>query len=412
MTALAGSLALAACTSDGGGDGDGGASVNAATTAAAASTSEPQRAEPAPSAAPTSSAEPVTTVSEPAAQRTYDFSAVGPIVDAAIAEHGLEGAARVVVERDDGIVHEQYWGQFGPDRVSLIASSSKMVVAGVLLRLADQGLIDLDAPLADAVEWGSGNPSITPAQLVSNSSGLVGLGPNPAYPPYLCQFLPGGTLQDCAASIFTTTNDDADVIPPDTEFRYGGAQWQVAGALAEAVSGRSWAELIEETYAEPCGVDSLGFNNQWTQFGPTFNFGYPAAFGADPSRLVETANPNIEGGAYVTAPDYARLLLMLLRDGRCDDVRVLSPSAVEAMLADRIGEVYGGSDNGRGYGFGWSVDRTTGRRLDPGAYGSVAWLDVDAVHGAFLVVESSNAVGNELASQLFGPVADAVSNAG
>jgi CubicO group peptidase (beta-lactamase class C family) len=409
MAALAGSLVLAACTSDGGGDGEGGASVNAVTTAPAASTSAPQRDEPAPPAAPTSTAESVTTVPEPAAQRTYDFSAVGPIVDAAIAEHGLEGAALVVVERDDGIVHEQYWGEFGPDRVSLIASSSKMVVAGVLLRLADQGLIDLEAPLADAVEWGSANPSITPAQLVSNSSGLVGLGPNPAYPPYLCQFLPVGTLQDCAASIFTTRDDDADVIPPDTEFRYGGAQWQVAGALAEAVSGRSWAELIDETYAEPCGVDSLAFNNHWTQFGLSFD--YPEEFTADPSTLVGTDNPNMEGGAYVTPADYARLLLMLLRDGRCDDTQVLSPAAVDDMLADRIGEVYGGSDNGAGYGLGWFVDRSTGRRTDPGAFGSVPWLDLDAGHGAFLVVESSTGVGNELARELFGPVADAIASA-
>jgi CubicO group peptidase (beta-lactamase class C family) len=186
----------------------------------------------------------------------------------------------------------------------------------------------------------------------------------------------------------------------------------VAGGVAEVVSGRSWADLIDETYVVPCGADSLGFNNQWTQFGLRFSFGYPAAFGADPSTLVETDNPNIEGGAFVTPPDYARLLLMLLREGRCDDARVLSASAVEAMLADRIGEVYGGSNNGRGYGLGWIVDRTTGRRLDPGAYGSVAWLDVDAGHGAFLVIENTNAVGDELAAQLFDPVADAVSSTG
>lgn len=341
--------------------------------------------------------------------RRYDFAAIAPIVDAAITEHGLNGAGLVVVHRDDGVVHEQYWGEFGPDRVSLIASSSKMLVAGVLLRLADEGLIDLDAPVADAVEWGSGNPTITPAQLVSNSSGLVGLGPNPVYAPYICQFLPGGTLQDCATSIFTTLDDDADVIAPDTEFRYGGAQWQVAGAVAEAVSGRSWAELIDDTYVEPCGVDSLGFNNHWSQFG--VSLGYPREFAGDPTTLTATDNPNMEGGAYVTAPDYARLLLMLLRDGRCDDAQVLSPAAVDRMLADRIGEVYDGSDDGAGYGLGWFVDRSTGRHTDPGAFGSVPWLDVDADHGAFLIIEGMGRVGSAIAAELFEPVADAIAAA-
>jgi CubicO group peptidase (beta-lactamase class C family) len=324
-------------------------------------------------------------------------------------EQGLNGAGLVVVDRVDGVVHEQYWGEFSSDRVSLVASASKMLAAGVLMRLDDQGLLDVDAPVADAVEWGAGNPDVTPAQLVSNSSGLVGLGPDLAYPPYLCQFSAGGSLADCGAQIFTTPADDADVIPPDTEFRYGGGQWQVAGAVAEAVSGRSWAELVEETYIEPCGVESLGFNNHWTQLPPT-GFDYPSGFAADPSTLAATANPNIEGGAYITAPDYAALLLMQLRDGRCGDAQVLSPDAVAAMHADRVGDVYGGSANGNGYGLGWWVDRGTGRRTDPGAYGAVPWLDLGSGHGAFLVVEANRAIGSELANLLFEPVAEAVAD--
>ena len=365
-----------------------------------------------------SGSDPTTTAMPPSATTTlpstttttnaavYDFAAVGPIVEAAVDANGLDGAGLVVVDRDDGVVHEQYWGEFGPDRVSLVASSSKMIVAGVLLALADDGLLDLDAPVADLAPWGSGNPTITPAQLVSNSSGLVGLGPNPAYPPYLCQFLPVGTLQDCAASVFTTAADDADVIAPDTQFRYGGAQWQVAGAVAEVASGRSWVELIEQTYVEPCGVESLGFGNHWTQFA--LGFDYPDAFAGNPSTLTATDNPNIEGGAYVTAPDYAQLLLMLLRDGRCGDEQVLSAAAVERMLTDRIGEVYGGSDGDRGYGMGWFVDRATGVRTDPGAYGAVAWIDVDAGYGAYLVIEDSVGVGSTLARDLVAPVAAAI----
>ena len=361
---------------------------------------------PEPEPEPTATAT-TTTTTVPA--RSYDFSGVDLIVDQFVIGRDLAGAGLVVVDRDDGIVHEQYWGGFGPERVSLIASASKMIVAGVLMRLDDQGVLDVDAPVAEAVEWGAGNPDITPAQLVSNSSGLVGLLPNAGYAPYVCQFQAQGDLQSCGSTIFTTSDDDADTIEPDTEFRYGGGQWQVAGALAEAVSGRSWAELLDETYVQPCGVDSLGFNNHWTQFGPV-GFTYPEAFLGDVSSLADTANPNMEGGAYITAPDYAQLLLMHLRGGRCGDVQVLSSDAVARMHTDRIGEVYGGSAGSAGYGMGWWVDQASGRLTDPGAYGAVPWLELDSGHGAYLVVEADGSTGTALADELFGPVAEAIAD--
>ena len=345
---------------------------------------------------------PPTTVPPPA----YDFGAVSAIVDEFVTERGLNGAGLAIVDRDHGLVHHEHWGEFDPDRVSFIASSSKMIVAGVLMRLHDDGLLDIDAPVADVAEWGTGNPDITPAQLVSNSSGLGGLGPEPTYGPYLCQWLPSDDLQRCAEAIFTTDDDDADVIAPDTQFRYGGAQWQVAGAVAEVASGRSWDELIDEFYVEPCGVESLAFNNHFAQFGPG-GFVYPTEFDGDTSLLADTTNPNLEGGAYITSGDYAELLLMHLRGGRCDGGQVLSPEAIDRLHADRIGDVYDGSAGpGTGYGMGWWVDRETGRRSDPGAYGAVPWLDLEDGYGAYLVIEADSGTGNELAALLYGPVDD------
>ena len=82
-----------------------------------------------------------------------DFAEVAAMMDAAVAEQGLEGAGLVIVERDDGVVYEHYSGDFEADRISLLASSSKMLTAGVLLHLADEGTLDLDAPVSDVVDW-------------------------------------------------------------------------------------------------------------------------------------------------------------------------------------------------------------------------------------------------------------------
>lgn len=374
----------------------------AATTSAEATTTA---ATATPQASATSSTAPPTTLAKP----EHDFSAISPIVQQFVDDNDLNGAGLVIVEEDQGVVYEDYWGVFDAERLSLIASSSKMIAAGVLLRLQDDGLLDINAPVANVVDWGNAHPDVTPAELISNSSGLVGLLPEPAYAPYLCQYIATGDLQGCAKSIFTTPDDDADVIPPDTEFRYGGAQWQAAGAVAEAASGKSWSQLIDEIYVQPCGVGSLAFNNHFTQL-PLNGFEYPVEFNSDPSTLVQTDNPNMEGGAYINPGDYAKLLLMHLRGGRCGETRVLSQDALDAMHEDRIGRVYSGTagDSATGYGMGWWVHHDSGIINDPGAYGTVPWLDLKGGFGAYLVIEASAGTGGDLASLLYGPVAEAV----
>ncbi len=347
------------------------------------------------------------TTTSPTTTGTVD-PAVFAEVDAKLREqvqaNGLNGAGLVIVDRDRGRIHETYVGDAGPDRVSLIASSSKMLTAGVLMRLDDQGVLDVDAPVAEVAPWGAAHPEVTPAQLMSNSSGLPGLEDGLKIPDYLCQYLAAGTLQQCAEQVFSTAQDDAQVIPPDTKFRYGGAQWQVAGAVAEIASGKSWAELVRDTYVTPCGTDSLAYNNHFARMsGAKGTYSYPAAFNADPGTLGPTDNPNMEGGAYVNPRDYAELLLMQLRDGRCGDERVLSPDAVRRVRADRIGEVYGGSTGGRpeGYGLGWWVDRREqGLVEDGGAYGTEPWIDRGRGYAAYLVIEDTSPVGSKMAREL------------
>lgn len=80
-----------------------------------------------------------------------DFRPFDRAMDSASASLGLAGATAVVVERDRGIVHLAGYGTFDADRLFLIASASKILSVGIIMRLADQGLLDLDAPIGQYV---------------------------------------------------------------------------------------------------------------------------------------------------------------------------------------------------------------------------------------------------------------------
>ena len=342
----------------------------------------------------------------------FDFSTVDPLIADFVDRNGLNGAALVVVHRDFGIIDERFWGVFDAERVSMIASSSKMVAASVLLALDDAGQLDINAPIADVLPYAAGHPDITTAQLLSNSSGLPGLMATSKYPDYLCAFSHQGSLQECAEAILTTPSDDDDVVAPDTRFDYGGVQWQVAGAVAEAASGMSWAELVDQLIVQPCGLTNFAFNNPFSQI-ETAGFSHPPGFDNNPEVLGATANPNIEGGAYSTTTDYAALMLMHLRGGVCGDTTVVSQKALDMMHNDRIAEAYDGHAGSHvtGYGMGWWVDRMTGTISDPGAFGSVPILDLDDGYGMLLMTESSSGLAGTLADELLPLIDEAVAAA-
>lgn len=350
--------------------------------------------------------------SQPDAAPAGEFDAFDQIVAGFVEDQGLAGASAVVVSRDGGELHVQGYGDFDPDRLYLIASSSKILSVGVVMALADKGLVDIDEPIGTYVEeaFGAGKPELTLAQLLSNSSGLVSLSDDPLYAPYLCQYLFAGTLSECAQAIYVA-DDAADRVKPDTVFNYGGGQWQLAGGVAEVASGKSWAELIDETYVQPCGAATLGYANQFQDAG----LNYPADFEGDVDNLAPTMNPNVEGGAYINVSDYGKLLLMHLRGGLCGDTQALSEEAVDRMQVDRILEVYGGTTGAggalEGYGLGWWIDRENpGVFMDPGAYGAVPWLDTERGYAAFIAMEASAALGVQLALEAK-PALDAVFDA-
>ena len=200
--------------------------------------------------------------------RLYDFSATSEFMQGFVDEMGLNGATVIVVDRDEGVIYRDDFGEFGPGRISLLGNISETFSVGILMGLHDDGLLDIDAPISDAVSWGTGMPDVTVAQLLSHSSGMLGGPASSWYGPYLCANSYTDSLQECGEAIATTPDDDADLVPPDTEFRWPatGADLVMAGAIAEAVSGRSWAELVDETWVQPCGMDTLGYKNPWNEF--------------------------------------------------------------------------------------------------------------------------------------------------
>lgn len=80
---------------------------------------------------------------------SLDFSSFDQAMNTYIADKKMAGASAAIVDKCLGIVHEKGYGSFDANRIYLIASSSKVLSVGILMRLVDQGLLDIDAPISN-----------------------------------------------------------------------------------------------------------------------------------------------------------------------------------------------------------------------------------------------------------------------
>ncbi len=319
-----------------------------------------------------------------------DWSAVDERLDSFIAESpDYDGTSIVIVDRDQGIIHQAAFGTYTLETIVHLASVSKVPSAMVLMAAHEDPALDFDIaePLETYLSWDGVWPGMTAEQLVSNTSGMPGLLNFAGYGAHLCAFDPSDTLLSCGQTIYETPLDGLPSNPPGTAFDYGGSPWQLSGALAEVVSGQSWAELLDQYIAGPCGLEVFEYGNMGGNF---------SAWDGTPASLIGQANALIEGGAISNLADYATLLQIHLNDGRCGDTQVLSPEAIEFMRIDRGSAVgsreftFGDGPSGQGYGLGWwIVPRDESEPylfIDPGLYGSVAWLDTDRGIGGLVLL--------------------------
>ena len=248
---------------------------------------------------------------------TYDLTPVTTLVGDAVADTPLEGASLLLIQNDH-VIYRQAFGTYTPDTATAIASGSKWLTAATVMTLVDDGLLSLDDPVAKYFPDVDGPAAqITVRQLLSGTSGLPNLSP--------CLDDRSSTLDRCAHEIL---NGPLAALP-GAAFSYSTAGFQVAGRIAEIVTGEPWATIFEERLQAPLGM--------WnTTYGPG-------------------SNPVLGGGVTTTLHDYGSFLQMMLDDGMFDGRQVLSASAIREMeqnQTDDLPILLSLHEDGRRYGLG------------------------------------------------------------
>ena len=316
-----------------------------------------------------------------------DAEALRRWIEAPVARDELDGVGLLVL-RDGEVVFRHVAGDLAADAAVPLGTASEWLTGATFACLADRGQLDPDAPIETArVGLSPRWSGITLTQLLSHTAGV------PAEPL---------SSLDPALSLRVAGRMVADAFPPvapGTVFRPGEVALLVAGAVAEARTGRPWRRLFVECLEWPLSLSSAAW-------------GHPLA---GPSRrgLVMPGS-----GLYMSLDDYGAFLSMLQQQGRYDAVPNLSAQAVRWLLTERAGDLPrerlpSHADPAWGHAIGaWceAVDAAgvCTQLIRPGSHGALAWLDRERSLAGILIsvdapgrVQAWNRATRDFATRVF-----------
>ncbi|MFP3712927.1 serine hydrolase domain-containing protein [Puerhibacterium sp. TATVAM-FAB25] len=238
---------------------------------------------------------------------------------------GWSGAA-LVVRGPDGAEHRGAVGTAADgerapllaDALFDLASVTKAFVAVAALRVAEAGLLDLDAPVRERLDVAAVGTGATARHLLTHTAGL-----RAASRAWRTAAGPQDVWRDVL--------DTPPVVAPGAVHEYSCLSFVLLGALLEAVTGRPLDRLVLEDVAAPLGAASL----RW----------WPAPAGSvvatepgTPRGVVhdETAaalgRPVGNAGLFGTADDVARLAALVRDRGACAGGRLLTEASWSALV--------------------------------------------------------------------------------
>lgn len=188
----------------------------------------------------------------------------------------------LIARGDDLLLHEAYGladveGQVPMDRDATfrVASVTKSFTATLAARLAEDGVIDLDAPLDGLLPGFRHAARITLRQLLTHRSGL---------PSDLPQDRWGVPRSDPLSRdvVLTGLGEVALTFEPGTDQAYCNTGFTVAAYAMEAATGESYPALLDRLVTGPLGLDSTRLAGDPSSH-PHLATGY--APGPPPARL-------------------------------------------------------------------------------------------------------------------------------
>ncbi len=245
-----------------------------------------------------------------------------------------------------------------------IASCSKWYSAALIMTFIDEGKLKLTDTVGRFLpvlsKHGKGN--ITISQCLSHMTAIKA----PGLKENIEEVMNSNSMDEAVGKIAVLEMEGE----PGKIFNYSNTGLQLAGAVIEKISGKSFETLFAERIAKPLDMQNSDFGK---------------------GKVALPA-----GGAQSTPMDYLNFLVMIMNKGVYKGKRILTEQSVNEMEINRVSEnvkvTHSPAEAGKfGYGYGeWVMEASTTGNISrtvtsPGLFGSFPWVDNEKKYCAFLM---------------------------
>ncbi|MFC1558974.1 serine hydrolase domain-containing protein [Gemmatimonadota bacterium] len=297
------------------------------------------------------------TISTPTTARQQD--PVGDLVRSDMSRRGAPGAAvavihngRIVYEAGFGVQSTDTGAAVTPESLFRLGSTTKLVTAATLVRLAVQRGIPLDAPIGDhAPDLPPQLASLTIDQILSHTAGIFDEAPmqGPEDPGALRRQVDSWSSE----ALFTE---------PGEIFSYSNPGYWLAGYLIEVLSGSFFNETVQEQILQPVGMAGATFDPG--EVAPDLLADAHFTGRHDAPELFDEkfnhAGTWPSGSLFTSVHGFGRLLVAMMNDGVLDGDRVLPQEVPELLLQSHASIPF---PEGLTYGYGVFKESWNGTEL-------------------------------------------------
>ncbi|MEU9912135.1 serine hydrolase domain-containing protein [Streptomyces sp. NPDC051001] len=228
-----------------------------------------------------------------------------------------------------------------------IGSITKTFTAVLVLRLRDEGLLDLGDPLEKHLP-GTGAGEATLAELLAHTAGLAAESPGPWW-----ERSPGSLRPE----LTDVLGEQPFLHPGGRRFHYSNPGYTLLGALVEKLRGAAWEDVLRREVLEPLGLDSTSAQPRAPHAGGWAVHPWADVMLPEPTEDLGRMAP--AGQLWSTSGDLAKFAVFLAKG----DDRVLSTETVREMRTPAAPAEAADVVDGATYGLGMQVQSRDGRLL-------------------------------------------------